>query len=107
MRKGGKVMEGKRKELADLSRCEERVMAEVWKAGRVSAGEIHERIHDNKWALKTVFTLICRLKKKGYLDTERCGKQALYSPAVGITEYLEKREAEYRDFCRAAGVRTE
>jgi predicted transcriptional regulator len=43
---------------------------------------------DNTWKPQTVLTLLVRLIEKGFLDSEKVGKERTYAPIISREEYL-------------------
>lgn len=54
----------------------------------VSVKEISAKL-DNEWKAQTILTLLHRLVEKDFLDTEKRGKERIYTPKVEESEYLE------------------
>lgn len=48
-----------------------------------------------KWKHQTVLTLLTRLTKRGYLNSEKVGKDRFYTPAVSREEYLKMETAYF------------
>jgi predicted transcriptional regulator len=44
---------------------------------------------DNTWKPQTVLTLLVRLIEKGFLSSEKVGKDRIYSPIISRDEYLQ------------------
>jgi BlaI family penicillinase repressor len=51
--------------------------------------EVLERDSGKVWKPQTVHTLLGRLSDKGFLRSEKDGKERLFSPLVGRDEYLQ------------------
>ena len=62
-----------------LSRRERQIMDVIWRAGRASATEIHERLPDPP-SYSAVRALLAVLVNKGHLRHERDGKRYVYEP---------------------------
>lgn len=43
---------------------------------------------DNTWKPQTVLTLLMRLIEKGFLRSEKVGKERIYSPAISRKDYM-------------------
>ncbi len=72
------------------------VMQVVWsRPSPISSIQVTELIQGaKKWKHQTVLTLLTRLTQKGYLISEKQGKDRFYIPAVARDEYLN-RETGY------------
>ncbi|MEO6789202.1 MAG: BlaI/MecI/CopY family transcriptional regulator [Chthoniobacteraceae bacterium] len=62
-----------------LSRRERQIMDVIWRAGRATATEIHERLPDAP-SYSAVRALLAVLVNKGHLKHERDGKRYVYEP---------------------------
>jgi predicted transcriptional regulator len=51
--------------------------------------EICEEENKNSWTVSTLQTLLNRLIERGFLNTEKRGKERIYSPKIMEGEYLE------------------
>ena len=76
-----------------LPRCEEQVMAVIWKPeGASDLMTTMERVNAefcHTWKPQTVSTFLRRLVKRGYLSDYRQGRYTYYRPAVGREAYKE------------------
>lgn len=93
--------------LQDLSRCEHRIMTEVWRMGGTDCRTLVEVMvaKGYSWKMQTISTFLSRLVKKGYLDVARKGKNFFYTPRIDKHLYASKLQSEYEEFCRCTGVR--
>ena len=66
---------------AELSRRERQIMDVVFRLGRASASEIHERLPDPPSAT-AVRTMLRILEDKGHLKHEKDGPRHIYLPTV-------------------------
>ena len=74
------------------------VMKVLWKEGRLSAREVHERIAGEQgWAYTTTRTMMERLHKKGLLEKRAFHGLHLYRPRISRAAGLARR---VRDFAR-------
>lgn len=56
----------------------------------ISTNEIISKLDENNnWNPPTVLTLLMRLIDKGFLTSERKGKERIYCPAVNEQDYLQ------------------
>lgn len=56
----------------------------------ISTNEIISNLgEENSWKPQTVLTLLMRLIDKGFLTSERKGKERIYSPAINEQDYLQ------------------
>lgn len=92
--------------MKDLSKCEQAVMAEIWRTEEIDMEGVRKRMEEKgtDWAKQTVSTFLRRLVEKGYAKRERSGRYIYYSPIAEKEEYAAKLKKEYEDFCEAAGV---
>ena len=76
------------KELLKLPDAEFEVMRAVWKCGGVSVptSVLFAYIKKGKKA-QTVLTMLTRLSEKGFLSSEKCGKERLWTATVEEDEY--------------------
>lgn len=62
----------------------------------ISTNEIMEKLdHENRWKPQTVLTLLMRLIEKGFLTSERRGKERIYCSAVREQDYLQFETASF------------
>jgi BlaI family transcriptional regulator, penicillinase repressor len=66
---------------ASLSRRERQIMDVIFRMGRASAAEVHERIPDPP-TLTAVRTMLRNLEEKGHLRHEKDGPRHIYSATV-------------------------
>jgi predicted transcriptional regulator len=52
---------------------------------------------DNKWKPQTVLTMLARLIEKGFLKTEKPGKERIYSPLIPHDDYLQSETGNFLD----------
>ena len=64
-----------------LSRRERQIMDVIWRAGRATATEVHERLPDAP-SYSAVRALLAVLLNKGHLRHERDGKRYVYEPVA-------------------------
>lgn len=66
------------------------VMKAVWKCKAPTGSHdiIAHLPDDKKWKPQTVLTLLTRLIDKGFLESERRGKERLYTPIISEEDYL-------------------
>ncbi len=68
------------------------VMRAIWRAEPpVSTKEVVEALEDgHHWKAQTVLTLLVRLIDRGFLASERVGKERVYTPLVAEQAYLQQ-----------------
>jgi CopY/TcrY family copper transport repressor len=67
----------------DVSASEWEVMRVVWAQKETNSRTIIDSLEDKKgWKAATIKTLIGRLTKKGWLETDKNGKSFIYRPAI-------------------------
>lgn len=66
------------------------VMKAVWQSSApAGTHEIMSHLpQDKKWKPQTVLTLLTRLIDKGFLESERRGKERFYTPIIREEDYL-------------------
>lgn len=68
-------------EAPKLSDMEWEIMKPLWDNGPMAARDIYAEVPaENKWAYKTVKTMLARLVKKGALTYDQIGNSYLYRP---------------------------
>jgi len=74
-----------------LPDAEFEVMKIVWQNDPpVTANIVMERLgKKKKWKTQTVISLMLRLVERGFLRTEKAGRERLYYPVVSREEYLK------------------
>lgn len=81
-----------------ISDAEWEVMAALWdESPRSSAAVVDEIAPRTGWSPKTVKTLLTRLVKKGFVDTETVGNRYLYRPAVSRRETVREESRSFLD----------
>lgn len=85
-------------ELPELSRAELDLIKILWKAERLSAREIHERLGDGyDWAYSTTRTMLERMVSKGYLRRESFHGVILYQPLISRPEGLAQLVRDFAE----------
>lgn len=74
-----------------LSDAEFQVMKAVWSlTPPVTTTQLQDRLpSDRSWKPQTVLTLLTRMEKKGFVTSEKCGKERYYRPLVTEREYMD------------------
>lgn len=77
--------------LKRLPEAEFEIMKVVWaNEPPITTRVVMEQLgRQHQWKAPTVISLMLRLVKKGYLRTEKEGKERTYFPLVGKEEYLK------------------
>ncbi len=80
--------------IPDLSRAEYDLMHILWKAGRLSVREVHDKIKPTYgWAYSTTKTMMDRMAAKGLLRREKFHGIFLYKPLIsrpqGLVKWIE------------------
>lgn len=67
------------------------VMKAIWsKEPPVTSHDIMDILGDDiSWKPQTLLTMLARLTEKGFLNSERVGRERCYSPIISEKEYLE------------------
>lgn len=73
-----------------LPDAEFEVMSALWQLnGDATASQILVAIkHGKQWKVQTLISLLNRLIGKGFLSTQKEGKERYYTPLVSLEEYL-------------------
>jgi predicted transcriptional regulator len=88
----------RRKELPDLSRAELDLMRILWRAGRLSAREVHGQLDQAYgWAYSTTRTVLERLVAKGYLARKPFHGVNLYEPLISKPQGLARIVLDFAD----------
>lgn len=76
----------KRESLPDLTKAEFDILRVLWKNGRLSVREVHDRLAGTyPWAYSTTKTTMDRMARKGLLHRERFHGVFLYRPLISRT----------------------
>jgi len=79
-------------DLTILPDAEFDVMKIVWRAAEpISTVQVfNQSLAEKNWKLQTVMTLLMRLEKKGFVSSERRGRERFYWPLVARDDYLNR-----------------
>jgi len=84
--------------LPDLAGTELEVMKVLWKQGRLSAREVHERVEESLgWAYSTTRTTLERLAKKGAVRKRRFHGLTLYEAKISKARGLARRVLDFAE----------
>ena len=78
-------------EFRKLPDAEFEIMKAVWKCQTASVGSaaiMRGLTNGKKWKAQTVLTLLSRLVDRGFLSTDKIGKERIYSPLVNEEDYI-------------------
>lgn len=80
-------MDNKRK----LPDAEFEIMNEIWKnEPPITTNMLMQKLGENKkWKVQTIISMLNRLIKRGFLSTEKKGKERNYIPLVAKEDYLK------------------
>lgn len=80
-----------------LPDTELKVMQAIWRSQTpISTSNIREELQKERpWNLSALQTLLGRLVKRGFLSTEKQGKNRFYAPLVTEEEYLSEESCRY------------
>jgi len=79
------------KRIPDLSKAEYDILRILWKEGRQTVRELHDRLHETSgWAYTTTKTMMDRMVRKGLLDRGEFHGVFLYEPLVSRPAGLVK-----------------
>jgi len=80
-----------------LPNAEFELMHIIWQSEPpVTTNEIMEQLKfDISWKPQTVLTMLLRLTAKGFLKSERIGRERNYSPVISRQEYMNVETTEF------------
>lgn len=77
------------KKIKKLPDAEFEVMKQVWAAKPpVTAPMLMEKMEEKEWKMQTLISLLIRLTERGFLKTEKRGRDRFYWPIINREEYL-------------------
>ena len=87
------------KPIRRLPDAEFEIMRIVWQNDPpISTNQIISRLDSGKtWKPQTVLTLLVRLIEKGFISSEKAGKERTYSPIVAREDYLRAETGNFFD----------
>ncbi|MBR3057572.1 MAG: BlaI/MecI/CopY family transcriptional regulator [Clostridiales bacterium] len=96
------------KGIKKLPDAEFEIMRAIWRCeDAVTSPVLTEKLRvalpDKDWKQQTVMTMLVRLEKKGFLRSEKNGKERYYTPAVTEEEYMQVEANSLRQ--RFSGAR--
>ena len=81
-----------------ISVCEEKVMLAIWQCkSEATYKEVQAKVEadfGDRWKGETVCSFINRLKKKGYITTNKRGRYTYYEAVVNFEEYRRMKVDE-------------
>ncbi len=79
-----------------ISQAEREVLEVLWDRGPLSSREIIEELESRgkEWSRSTIVTLIQRLEKKGYVESDKSGFAFVFSAAVSREDMMHERISE-------------
>nr|WP_036081381.1 BlaI/MecI/CopY family transcriptional regulator [Listeria cornellensis] len=82
-----------------LPDAEFEIMKAVWKSSPpVSTNEIIAVLDgDKRWKPQTVLTLLVRLIERDFLESEKVGRERVYTPIVTEEMYLQSETEQFMD----------
>jgi len=80
-----------------LPDAEFEVMKVIWNATPpVTTLEIMDKLESDKdWKPQTVLTMLVRLIEKGFLKSERVGRERNYTPAIQEQDYMQVETGDF------------
>ncbi|MFT3952314.1 MAG: BlaI/MecI/CopY family transcriptional regulator [Oscillospiraceae bacterium] len=89
-------------ELKKLPDAEFEIMKAVWNSDEpVTAPQLTEKLKgllpDKDWKQQTIQTMLIRLEKKGFLRSEKAGKERNFFAAVAQEAYLKVESESFRE----------
>lgn len=84
------------KKVNAISEAELEVMQVLWAADEpLSVQNVCDRLPDNKWAYRTVGTLLIRMEEKGAVVSEKRGRLNFYKPILDKEEYTKEQTRNF------------
>ena len=90
-----------------LPDAEFEVMKVIWNNNMppVTTSQIMENLESNKnWKPQTVLTMLVRLIEKGFLKSERVGRERNYTPAIQEQDYMQIETGDFMKRYRGNSV---
>lgn len=79
-----------------ISSAEFEIMQILWEADEpLNIQTVCDRLPNNKWAYKTVGTLLMRMEAKSAVSSEKRGRINYYSPILDKEEYTKEQTKEF------------
>ena len=79
------------KQHSQISGAEFEVMQILWEADEpLNIQTVCDRLPSNKWAYKTVGTLLMRMEEKGAVSSEKRGRINYYAPVLDKEKNIQK-----------------
>lgn len=78
------------------------IMKSIWQSEEpITSAALTEKLKvvlpQRDWKQQTVMTMLVRLEKKGFLRSEKTGKERLYYSCLSEAEYLKVEAESFRD----------
>lgn len=84
------------KENNQISGSELEVMQILWNAHEpLNIQAVCDRLPSNKWAYKTVATLLIRMEEKGAVTSQKKGRVNYYKPILDKEKYTKEQTKEF------------
>lgn len=84
------------KKHSQISGAEFEVMQILWEADEpLNVQAVCDRMPSNKWAYKTVGTLLMRMEEKGAVSSEKRGRANYYTPILDKEDYMKEQTKEF------------
>jgi BlaI family transcriptional regulator, penicillinase repressor len=82
-----------------VSEAERRVLRALWRHGPGSVRDVHRRLNDADldWARSTVITLLQRLEKKGFVESDKSEFAFQFRAVISRDELVRLRMSELAD----------
>jgi predicted transcriptional regulator len=90
------VINEKNIKIKKLPSSEFDIMKVIWALEPpVTVKDINNGQLDKEWKAQTILTLLHRLVEKGFLNTDKNGKERIYSPIIEEKDYLEFETGQF------------
>lgn len=74
----------------ELPQAEFEVMEIIWQLPHpVTTVQIMSRLQDKNWKMPTLISLLNRLASRGFVTSEKIGRERLYYPLINEQQYMQ------------------
>jgi len=74
----------------ELPQAEFEVMEIIWKLDPpITTVQIMAKLQDKNWKMPTLISLLNRLISRGFIESEKAGRERLYYPLIAEQEYMQ------------------
>ena len=74
----------------ELPQAEFEVMEIIWKLDPpITTVQLMAKLQDKNWKMPTLISLLNRLISRGFIESEKAGRERLYYPLIDEQEYMQ------------------